>query len=107
MSKMKLVFAAFLLVMGVCSNAQNEALIQEIKKKISKTRDDKALFNLFNDLGWEYRFAYPDSTIFYCTTAYELGKNLSLKKDLSRPLNYLGVAYDKKGEPINAYERYQ
>lgn len=59
-----------------------------------------------NDLAWEYRFAYPDSTIYYSTQAYELGKALNLKHGLSRPLNYIGVAYDKKGEPINSYDVY-
>jgi signal transduction histidine kinase len=107
MSRLKLLSVGFLVVLAFRLNAQNESLIREIKDKISKTNDDKALFGLLNDLGWEYRFAYPDSTIFYCEQAYELGKKLVLKKDLSRPLNYLGVAYDKKGEPINAYEKYQ
>lgn len=64
------------------------------------------MFGLLNDLAWEYRFAYPDSTIYYSTQAYELGKAMNLKKGLSRPLNYIGVAYDKKGEPINSYDNY-
>jgi hypothetical protein len=102
MSKLKLALLTVLLGLGFGINAQNETLIQEIKDKISKTENNLDLFNLLNDLGWEYRFAYPDSTIFYCSQAFELGKNLILKKDLSRPLNYIGVAYDKKGEPINA-----
>ena len=107
MSKLKLALLTVLIGLRFSVNAQNEALIQGIRQKIAKTRDNRNLFNLWNDLGWEYRFAYPDSTIFYCSKAFELGKSLYIKKGLSRPLNYIGVAYDKKGEPINAYEKYQ
>jgi signal transduction histidine kinase len=84
---------------------QNQALINEIKQKLTKANDQE-VFSLMNDLAWEYRFAYPDSTIYYANQAYELGKALNLKQGLSRPLNYIGVAYDKKGEPINAYDKY-
>ena len=84
---------------------QNDALINEIKDKISKANDAQ-LFPLINNLAWEYRFAYPDSTIYYANQAYELGKAQFLKKGLAQSLNYIGVAYDKKGEPINAYEKF-
>jgi signal transduction histidine kinase/Tfp pilus assembly protein PilF len=87
------------------ANGQNQALISEIKQKLQKANDQE-VFNLMNDLAWEYRFAYPDSTIYFANQAYELGKALNLKNGLSRPLNYIGVAYDKKGEPINSYDKY-
>jgi signal transduction histidine kinase len=86
-------------------NGQNQALINEIKQKLKKANDQE-VFSLMNDLAWEYRFAYPDSTIYFANQAYELGKAMNLKHGLSRPLNYIGVAYDKKGEPINAYDKY-
>jgi signal transduction histidine kinase len=105
MSRIKrLLFFLLVLQTGLLV-AQNESLIKEIKGKIAKA-DDAELFDLLNDLAWEYRFAYPDSTIYFCSQAFELGENLLLKKGLSRPLNYMGVAYDKKGEPINAYDKY-
>jgi signal transduction histidine kinase len=95
-----LIFTPLAVVKG-----QNQALINEIKQKLKKANDQE-VFTLMNDLAWEYRFAYPDSTIYYANQAYELGKALNLKHGLSRPLNYIGVAYDKKGEPINSYDKY-
>lgn len=94
-----------LLIVPFLLHGQNDALIHQLKTKI-ETATDKENFLLLNDLAWEYRFAYPDSTIFFSTRALELGKALFIEKGLSRSLNYIGVAYDKKGEPINAYDAY-
>src|SRR5690606_3717435 len=58
------------------------------------------------DLAWEYRWALPDSTIFYAEIAYDLGKGLNLSKNLAEPLNFIGVAYNYKGNRLKAYEYY-
>jgi tetratricopeptide (TPR) repeat protein len=64
-------------------------------------------FNLFNELAWEYRFVNQDSTIFYAQKAYSLGTKLALKKRLAKPLNFIGVAHEYKGEAIEAYDFYK
>lgn len=55
-------------------------------------------FNLLNDLGFEYRLSYPDSTIYFCELAYEMGGALELEKGLSKPLSFIGLAMSYKGD---------
>jgi signal transduction histidine kinase len=87
------------------ARGQNLDLIQKIKKDLAGSESRKR-FQLLTDLSWEYRWAYPDSTILFATEAYEIGKTLNLTKDLARPLNFIGVAYNYKGDRIPAYEFY-
>ncbi|MGC4021159.1 MAG: tetratricopeptide repeat protein [Cyclobacteriaceae bacterium] len=63
-------------------------------------------YEILTSLAWEYRFAYPDSTIVYAQQAYLLGVELQLTTDLARPLNYQGVALNYKGERLRAYDMY-
>lgn len=105
MQKALRLIIALILIPIAFAIGQNQVLINEIKGKI-KRANDKEVFSLMNDLAWEYRFAYPDSTIFYANQAFQLGKNMHLSNGLRRPLNYIGVAYDKKGEPINSYDTF-
>jgi signal transduction histidine kinase len=105
MASRSILLVAFLLSTPLPEvTGQNDHLIAELRGRLKAGKLDR--FELLNDLAWEFRFAYPDSTIYYSTQAFELGQSLSLSKGLSRPLNYIGVAYDKKGEPINAYDSY-
>lgn len=89
--------------MPLASFAQNLHLIDSIKTEL-KRQDGKKRFNLINSLAWEYRFAYPDSTIYYGNRAYELGQELKLSKGLGRPINFIGIAYNYKGERLQAFE---
>lgn len=54
-------------------------------------------FEPLNSLGFEYRYSFPDSTIYYCSKAFELGQQLKLRKKLSRPLSFIGLAYGNQG----------
>ena len=76
---------------------QNISRIDSLK---SSLLDAKGIdrFNLLNDLGFEYRLSYPDSTIYYCELAYEIGRELALDKGLSKPLSFIGVAMSYKGD---------
>lgn len=76
-------------------------------KKELLTASGKERFDLLNDLAWEYRFAYPDSTIYYSDRAYDLGKMLNLPTGLARPVNFMGIAYNYKGDRIPAFEHYR
>ncbi len=98
-------FFVFLFLLPLWASGQNLVLIDSIKT-VLKGREGLQRFDLLNDLAWEYRFAYPDSTIFYSTQAYKLGQQLMLKKDLARPVNFIGIAYNYKGERLRAFEYY-
>lgn len=84
---------------------QNLALIDSIKTEL-RNKNEEQRFSLLNRLAWEYRFAYPDSTIFYGNQAYKLGQKLNLQRDLARPLNFIGIAHNYKGERLRAFEYY-
>ncbi|MFN7261038.1 MAG: hypothetical protein ACK5TU_14150, partial [Cyclobacteriaceae bacterium] len=71
---------------------QNKALIDSLKSKLETAPIDQQ-FEFLNSIGWEYRFAKPDSTIYYCEQAYKIGKKENLKTNLAKPLNFLAVAY--------------
>jgi len=87
------------------SVAQNQQKIDSLKKKLPYASAENR-YKLMVDLAWEYRFAYPDSTLTYAQRAYNIGNELQLKKDLGRPLNYQGVAYNYKGDRLKAYDMY-
>ncbi|MFM8741853.1 MAG: ATP-binding protein [Cytophagales bacterium] len=84
---------------------QNRSIIDSLSRSLKNSSDKQ--FEILNALGWEYRFSKPDSTIYYAKMAYELGKKLNLQKDLAKPLNYIGVAINYKGDKIKAFECYQ
>jgi signal transduction histidine kinase len=94
-----------LLGLSLAAGGQNLELIQRIRKDLSGSQKQER-FQLLTDLSWEYRWAYPDSTIYFASQAYELGKNLKLNKGLAEPLNFIGVAYNYKGDRIQAYDFY-
>jgi len=90
------IFIVWTLV-SLTSWGQNVPLIDSLSKGLKKAQGEKQ-FSLLNAIGFEYRYSFPDSTIFYCTQSYELGKRLDLAKDLSKPLSFIGLAYANKGD---------
>ncbi len=92
-----LVFCFFFCLSSSFSVAQNLSVIDSLKAEL-QLADDQSRFNILNAIGFEYRYSYPDSTIHYCTQAYELGKRIKLEKNLSRPLSFLGLAYTNRGD---------
>jgi signal transduction histidine kinase len=78
-------------------NSQNLMRIDSLRKLLPETTG-VLRFEALNALGFEYRLSHPDSTIFYCTMAYELGQALQLPKELSKPLSFIGLANAYKGD---------
>jgi tetratricopeptide (TPR) repeat protein len=85
--------------------AQNLDLIEKLKKNLPREQSESRYTTLI-DLAWEYRFAYPDSTLYYSEMAYQLGQKLNLKKGLARAVNVSGIATNYKGERLKAFEYY-
>jgi tetratricopeptide (TPR) repeat protein len=94
-----------LCIAGFKAFGQNLDKISAIKKSLAQAYG-KEKFNLLNDLAWEYRTSYPDSTIYFANKAYLLGQQLKLKNSLARSLNFIGVANNYRGNNLNAYEFY-
>ena len=105
MTQKRLFFLAWLLLIEVASFSQNLPLIDSIRHQLRKAEGPDR-FDLLSDLAWEHRFANPDSTIFYSKQAYALGQKINLTKGLARPVNFMGVALNYKGERLAAFEQY-
>ena len=103
---MRYFFAFISCVTATLGYGQNRVLIDSLSTRLKETPHEKQ-FDILNKLGWEYRFSKPDSTIFYAQKAYELGKELRITFDLAKPLNYIGVAYNYKGDKTKAFDYYQ
>lgn len=93
---------AFVIVLLMSANslrvvAQNLSVIDSLKSSLV-SQSEREEFETLNALGFEYRYSYPDSTIYYCARAYDLGKSIELTKNLSKPLSFIGLAYASKGE---------
>ncbi|HEY0744923.1 MAG TPA: ATP-binding protein [Chryseosolibacter sp.] len=99
-------FLVFLwLFLPLAAFSQNLDLIQKLRASLP-AQATKERFDALNDLAWEYRFAYPDSTIYYSEMAFKLGHELKLAKGLARSVNVLGIATNYKGERLKAFEYY-
>lgn len=85
---------------------QNLLTIDSLRKEI-KIANDERRFDLLNAIGFEYRFSYPDSTIIYCKEAFGLGQRILIKKGLSRPLSFVGLAKANQGYYTEALDYHQ
>ncbi len=101
-----IVFLIVSLLYWTTAHSQNLQLIDSIRIELAHKPEGKKRFDLLNSLAWEYRFALPDSTIFYAKQAYAYGQKLNLKTDLARPLNFIGLANNYGGNPILAFDSY-
>lgn len=99
-------FVFLLIILPFRALTQDYDRIAGIKQKIALTKEGVEQYQLMGDLAFEYRFAYPDSTIYFSKKAYDLGLKLNLKTGLARPYNFIGVAYNYKGDRLAAYEAY-
>jgi len=67
--------------------SQNLSVIDSLRMALTrKTLSKPDQFETLNLIGFEYRYSYPDSTVYYCTKAYELGRRIELTKNLSKKL---------------------
>lgn len=86
--------------------SQNSDLLDSLRTQL-KQATGRQKFELLSAIGFEYRYSYPDSTFFYCTQAYELGSQMSLPKDLSKPLSFMGLASANKGDYQTSFDYHQ
>ena len=84
---------------------QNIDYIDSLKSNLS-TNNKAELFELYLQIGWEYRKSHPDSTIIYSQKANQLANNTELQLKTAQPLNYIGVGYYYQGNNIKAFEYY-
>jgi tetratricopeptide (TPR) repeat protein len=85
---------------------QNKFKIDSLEKLLPYQKNSER-FSTLNRIAWEYRLVNQDSSIAIAQRAYDLGKKLDFKHNLAKPLNYLGVAHEYKGETFEAYDFYR
>lgn len=93
---------SFLLVTLFCLG-QNQQLIDSLRASLTSASPEQQ-FNLLNDIGFQYRLSFPDSTVFYCTKAYELGEKIQVEKELAKSLSFIGLALAYKGDSENSLD---
>lgn len=103
---MRISFTIAVCFIGSVLYGQNLSAIDNLKHQLTQT-DSKTEYELLNAIGFEYRYSFPDSTIYYCSKAYKLGQALELKKDLSRPLSFIGLASAYAGDYKTALEYHE
>lgn len=101
----KVVGCLALIVMPLLGIGQNLQKIDSLRKKLVHLTGENRFTTLI-DLAWEYRFASPDSTILFAQQAHSLAAELALPTGQAKALNYIGVAYNYKGNPLKAYDYY-
>lgn len=103
--RVKLRFSLIFSLIFVCSltSGQNLKVIDSIRSILHVASEEKQ-FDLLNTLGFEYRFSFPDSTIYYCTKSYRIGQRLNLSLGLSRPLSFIGLAKANQGDYASALD---
>lgn len=84
------------MVPTLSASGQNLTTIDSLRRVLN-AQQTEAQFEILNAIGFEYRYSYPDSTIFYCSRAFELGEQIEVRKNLSKPLSFMGLAYANKG----------
>jgi signal transduction histidine kinase len=99
---MNLRFLAVVFVLAsLQASAQNLDLVDSLRSRIN-TASPELQFELLSGISFEYRYSFPDSSISYGTRAYNLGKSIGMKSNLSKPLSFIGLAYTNKGDYQNA-----
>lgn len=103
MSKTALTYLVILYAGVLC--AQNNRVIDSLKSaRTGATQSEKA--SIFNKLGWEYRLSNPDSTLYFCNQALEIGTEIGNHDIVASALNFSGVAYGYKGQFSRAFQMF-
>ncbi len=82
---------------------QNQHFIDSLKKSLDKAPPEQQ-FKLLNEIGFQYRLSFPDSTVFYCIKAYDLGVKIGVEKELSKPLSFIGLASAYNGDLETSFD---
>ena len=81
---------------------QNLSKIDSLKSLLDHAKIH-ARADVFNQIGWEYRMSYPDSTLYYCDQAIGIGEQYLLKNQIAQSLNFKGIASMYKGNYSDAF----
>jgi signal transduction histidine kinase len=101
----RMVGFAFVLIPAMVFG-QNIQLVDSLRRQLPSA-DPATRFALLNAIGFEYRYSFPDSTIYYCQQAYTLGQSINLPNELSKPLSFMGLAKANQGDYTGSFNYHQ
>jgi len=78
------------------------SIIDSLKTELQKGQPDTIRIIFLNDLGWEFRYKNPDTSILLGKQALELAERIEHKKSIANTNSTLGVYYDLKGNYIQS-----
>lgn len=90
-----------LMLTGNPGMAQNIDLVDSLRSRLPGATAEEQ-FELLSSISFEYRYSFPDSSIAYGNRAFQLGKSIGMKTNLSKPLSFIGLAYANKGDYKNS-----
>lgn len=79
--------------------------IDSLKLAITKTQGEPRA-RLLNQLGFQFRTSYPDSTIYYCQEALKISQSVENQFIKGESLNFIGIAYSYKAMASEAADAY-
>ena len=85
------------------SFGQNLTKIDSLKHLLKDAKIHTRV-ELYNQIGWEYRMSYPDSTLYYCDQAMLMGEQYFLDEGMAQSLNFKGIASMYKGDYAEAFQ---
>jgi signal transduction histidine kinase/cytochrome c-type biogenesis protein CcmH/NrfG len=97
-------FFVFVLLNSIVQ-AQNMGRIDSLKLAITKTQGEPRA-RLLNQLGFQFRTSYPDSTIYYCQEALKISQSVENQFIKGESLNFIGIAYSYKAMASEAADAY-
>ena len=101
MNKRLLILLILIAIVGQTA-AQRQGRIDSLQKVLMVSADEEKL-SLLNALAWEYRLAHPDSTIQFAQEAFDLSQALTSGGEGAKSLNFMGLAYNYKGDYKNSF----
>lgn len=105
--KNSFILACLIIILPYKLIGQNQAVIDSLKIKLHNSGTSEKI-DLYNQLAWEYRKSFPDSTIIYSQKAIDLASNnTEFNEKVVKSINFKGVGYFYEGQNIKAFEHYQ
>lgn len=101
--KFRLIILLGVMCISLVVQGQNSAIIDSLKRTLDRSEGAEKV-DILQQIAWEYRKSYPDSTIYYSNKAIQLSERQELGEKVGKSLNYLGVAYHYKGDNIKSFE---
>ncbi len=103
--KSKILFLT-LFFLGLLSYGQDKIVVKNMKEAVLYGSTEEKIA-AYNQLGWQYRKLYPDSSIYFLNSSLELLELQEDRKHEPETYNFLGVAYLYKGDFLKSYDYHE